>query len=278
MRELLSTGLKELGLSPTGEQLDKLEKYARLLLEQNQVMNLTAITEPTQVAQLHFLDSAAILGVEQRGAEGLTTKRSENAAGGQAAQSIFAQSEELGPEASASLRNPTWLSHRTVIDVGTGAGFPGMVLKILEPSLSLTLADSLGKRIAWLERVCADLSLEGVRCLHVRAEELALEPGFRDSFDLAVSRAVAAYPLLCELCLPFVRVGGVFLAMKSVESDDEIQRGQSALKRLGGKALGRWDYTIPGTGVVHRLALAEKTAPTPKGLPRSWGKIKKSPL
>lgn len=278
MREILVKGLSEMGLSPTGEQLEKLEAYARLLLEQNRVMNLTAITEPDQVARLHFLDSAAILGVEQRGAEGLTTERSENAAGGQAAQSIFAQSEELGPEASTSLRNPTRLSHRTVIDVGTGAGFPGVVLKILEPGLRLTLVDSLGKRVRWLENVCEALSLHGVRCIHARAEELALEEGFRDSFDLAVSRAVAAYPLLCELCLPYVKPGGQFWAMKSVESAAEVTAGNSAVKRLGAKALGHLDYTIPGTEVTHRLVGAEKVSPTPKGLPRSWGKIKKAPL
>ena len=278
MKEILWKGLSKMGLSPTGEQIEKLEEYARLLLEQNQVMNLTAITEPDQVARLHFLDSAAILGVEQRGAGGLTTERIENAAGGQAAQSIFAQSEELGPEVSTSLRNPTWLSHRTVIDVGTGAGFPGMVLKILEPSLQLTLVDSLGKRVHWLETVCEALSLDGVRCIHARAEELALESGFRDAFDLAVSRAVASYPLLCELCLPYVKPGGIFIAMKSVDSGREVESGESAVKRLGAKALGSWDYAIPGTEVTHRLVMAKKLGPTPKGLPRSWGKIKKSPL
>lgn len=235
MKELLLDGLTQMGLSPTGEQIEKLEKYAQLLLEQNQVMNLTAITEPEQVARLHFMDSASVLAWKD-------------------------------------------LTDKSVIDVGTGAGFPGMVLKILEPSLELTLVDSLGKRMVWLERVCKALSLDKVQCLHARAEELALGPGFRDSFDLAVSRAVAAYPLLCELCLPFVRPGGVFIAMKSVESDGEIQGGANALKQLGAKALESWDYSIPGAGVTHRLVVAQKTAPTPKGYPRSWGKIKKAPL
>lgn len=237
MGEILEQGFARMGLSPTGKQIEQLEKYAQLLLEQNQVMNLTAITEPEQVAQLHFLDSASILA---------------------------------WPHGN--------LAGRSVIDVGTGAGFPGMVLKILEPDISLTLVDSLGKRVAWLETVCKALSLDGVRCLHARAEELALEPGFRDSFDVAVSRAVASYPLLCELCLPYVKPGGVFIAMKSVESDQEVTSGENAVKRLRAKALGSWDYTIPGTAVTHRLVPAEKLAPTPPGLPRSWGKIKKSPL
>lgn len=225
-----------MGLTPPDGAVDKLCRYAELLLEQNQVMNLTAITQPDQVARLHFLDSAAVLA-------------------------------HCGPLAGKSL-----------VDVGTGAGFPGLVLKILEPSLALTLVDSLGKRVNWLSEVCEALSLDGVRCLHARAEELALAPEFRDGFDLAVSRAVAAFPLLCELCLPYVKVGGAFIAMKSVESGGEVQSGANAVKRLGGKLLENIDYSVPGTEVTHRLVVVEKRVPTPKGLPRSWGKIKKSPL
>lgn len=237
MKEILLNGLAQMGLSPTPEQIAQLEEYARLLLEQNQVMNLTAITEPDQVARLHFMDSASILACPQFDLVG-----------------------------------------KAVIDVGTGAGFPGVVLKILDPGIELTLVDSLGKRVHWLKNVCEALSLDGVRCLHARAEELALEEGFRDSFDLAVSRAVASYPLLCELCLPYVKPGGLFWAMKSVESAHEVAAGETAVKRLGGKALGSWDYDIPGTDVTHRLVGVEKISPTPKGLPRNWGKIKKAPL
>ena len=241
MRDILIEGLKQMGLSPTDAQISKLEQYAALLLEQNRAMNLTAITEPEQVARLHFLDSAALL-------------RSDLDAG------------------------PFDFTGKAVIDVGTGAGFPGIVLKILEPSISLTLADSLGKRVSWLKNVCEALSLDGVRCFHARAEELSLEDGFRDSFDVAVSRAVASYPLLCELCLPYVKPGGVFFAMKSVGSEAEVHAGENAVKRLGAKALGHWDYTIPGTDVTHRVVGAKQLTATPKGLPRSWGKIKKSPL
>ena len=221
------------------------------------------------------------MDVEQRTAGESTIAQSENEAGGQAAQGIFPQPETLGTEGSHPLRGTaasTWLFDRSGIDVGTGAGFPGVVLKILEPSLKLTLADSLGKRVSWLKTICEALSLDGVQCLHVRAEELALQEGFRDSFDLAVSRAVASYPLLCELCLPYVKPGGVFLAMKSVESEEEVAAGASAVKRLGGKALGHLDYPIPGTEITHRLVGVKKTSPTPKDLPRSWGKIKKAPL
>lgn len=240
MRDILSAGLAELGLTPPPGAVAALEQYAALLMEQNKVMNLTAITEPEAVARLHFLDSAALLS---RGAEG-----------------------------------DVWWRGKRVIDVGTGAGFPGLVLKLLEPSLSLTLLDSLGKRVTWLESVCASLGLDGVRCLHARAEEQSLEPGFRDSFDAAVSRAVAPLPLLCELCLPYVRVGGLFLAMKSVDSGAETLAARKAVRRLGGELLEPEDYTIPGTDVVHRLILVQKTAPTPKGYPRKWAKIKKEPL
>ena len=245
MKDILTNGLRELGITPPPGGVDKLCRYADLLLEQNKVMNLTAITQPEKVATLHFLDSAAILTYGNGATEGGAAP---------------------------------WLRGKRVIDVGTGAGFPGLVLKLLEPSIELVLLDSLGKRVTWLESVCRELSLKGVLCLHARAEEQALLPGYRDGFDAAVSRAVASYPLLCELCLPYVKVGGQFVAMKTVDSAPEVQSGETAVKRLGGQLLAPVDYPVPGAGITHRLVRAEKTAPTPKGLPRSWGKIKKSPL
>ncbi len=240
MKDILAQGFADMGIVPPVGAVDKLCRYAQLLLEQNQVMNLTAITQPEAVARLHFLDSAALLTWPGGGAG--------------------------------------WLKNKRVVDVGTGAGFPGMVLKILEPSISLTLVDSLGKRVVWLENICKALSLDGVRCIHGRAEELALEPEFRDRFDVSTSRAVAAFPSLCELCLPYVKPGGVFLAMKSVESSSEVEGGRESVKRLGGKLLEPWDYAIPGGGVTHRLVGVHKVSPTPKGFPRSWGKIKKAAL
>lgn len=251
MRDILCQGLAEMGITPPPKAVEQLERYAQLLLEQNQVMNLTAITAPEDVARLHFLDSAGVL------AWGMTRgKRAK------------IESEP----------NAAWLAGKRVVDVGTGAGFPGIVLKILEPSLSLTLVDSLGKRVSWLERVCEVLSLDEVRCIHARAEELALRAEFRDRFDVATSRAVAAFPALCELCLPYVRPGGAFLAMKSVESGPEVENGQNAVHCLGGKGPEGWDYAIPGAGVTHRIVSVEKERATPKGFPRSWGKIKKAPL
>ena len=235
MEELIASGLAQMGIQAPPEAPAALAEYGRLLLEQNQVMNLTAITDPAQVAALHFLDSAALL-------------------------------------------KTAGFSGKTLIDVGTGAGFPGLPLKILEPSLSLTLLDSLGKRVHWLESVCAALGLEGVECLHARAEEQALEPGYRDAFDFAASRAVAPLELLCELCLPYVKVGGRFLAMKAVDCGGEISRAARGIALLGGRLLPSVDYSIPGTDVVHRVVQVEKTAPTPRGYPRRWAKIQKSPL
>ena len=231
MRELLTAGLTELGL-PT-DAVPALERYAHMLVETNKVMNLTAITEPKDVATLHFLDSAVLLTL-------------------------------------ADLKN------KSVVDVGTGAGFPGMPLRILEPSIRLTLLDSLGKRIHFLQGVCDDLGLNDVACIHARAEEFAAK--HRETFDVATSRAVAALPMLSELCLPLVKVGGVFLAMKAVDSEEEINSAKRAIGLLGGKIRDVKDYPVPGTDVTHRLVVVEKIAPSPAKYPRAFAKIKKNPL
>ena len=196
-------------------------------------MNLTAITEPTAVAQLHLLDSAALAKYAD-----FTAKR--------------------------------------VVDVGTGAGFPGMPLRILKDDFDLVLLDSLGKRVTWLDEVCRELGLSRVDCVHARAEEYAAKE--RESFDFATSRAVAQLNVLAELALPLVKVGGRFLAMKSVESEEEIAAAKSAIKTLGGKIVAVEDYTIPTCDVVHRVVIIEKVAPTPAKYPRAFAKIKKQPL
>ena len=141
-----------------------------------------------------------------------------------------------------------------------------------------TLLDSLNKRVDWLGQVCAQLGLEGIRAIHARAEEQALVKGFRDSFDFATARAVADLRLLCELCLPYVKVGGLFLAMKSTDSAQELEDAAHCIKLLGGRVEEPFDYAIPGAGVTHRVIPIRKAAPTLKGYPRRWAKIQKAPL
>ena len=178
----------------------------------------------------------------------------------------------------AALLNYMDFEGKTLIDVGTGAGFPGLPLKILSPTLDVTLLDSLNKRVDWLNEVAGQLGLTGVRAIHARAEEKALEKGFRDGFDFATARAVAELRLLCELCLPYVKVGGYFLSMKSVDSDHELEDAAHCIKLLGGRVQAVHDYTIPGTDVTHRLVIIQKVAPTLKGYPRRWANIQKKPL
>lgn len=231
MEQILREGLAALSL-PTDAAVPLMAFSARLL-ETNKVMNLTAITEPEDVARLHLLDCAALLHM-------------------------------------------TDFRGKRVVDVGTGAGFPGMPLRILEPDFDLTLLDSLGKRIAFLQRVCDEMGLQRVTCVHARAEEFAAK--HREQYDIATSRAVAALPVLCELTLPLVKVGGRFLAMKAVDSDEEIRAAKSAVAQLGGKVEDIRDYTIPGTDITHRVVVIDKVKPTPDAFPRAFAKIKKAPL
>ncbi len=177
---------------------------------------------------------------------------------------------------SAALLSLAPLDGKRVIDVGTGAGFPGLALKIACPDLRLTLIDSLDKRVGFLKSTCALLGLEDVTCLHARAEEIPA--GLRESFDAASSRAVARLNVLAELCLPYVRPGGVFLAMKGPEIEEELEEAKPAIKRLGGKTEAVHKYTVFGTDIVHSVLVIRKIAPTPPGLPRKWAQIKKKPL
>lgn len=167
---------------------------------------------------------------------------------------------------------------KSVVDVGTGAGFPGLPLKIVEPSISLTLLDAQQKRVRFLESVCGALELSDVKCFHGRAEELARREDLREQFDFAVSRAVADLRMLCELCLPFVKTGGLFLAMKSVSCQQELLDARSAVRQLGGVVEDSRDYQIPGTDIVHRVLFIRKIAPVPDAFPRPFARIKKKPL
>ena len=231
MEQLLQQGLTQMGLPTKGNP--SLLRYADLLVEKNKVINLTAITEPADIAALHFLDSAALLTL-------------------------------------------TDFKNKKVADVGTGAGFPGMPLRIVEPSIRLTLLDSLNKRVDFLKEVCEDLALTNVDCVHARAEEFAAKK--RESFDIVTSRAVANLQMLSELCLPLVKVGGYFLSMKAVDSDQELADAKHAIEVLGGQVEKIETYAIPGTDVSHRLIFIKKIKETGKKYPRAFAKIKKNPL
>ncbi len=176
----------------------------------------------------------------------------------------------------AALAELVDLSGKRVIDVGTGAGFPGMVLKILRPETELTLLDSLDKRLRFLSTVCGELGFADVQCLHARAEEAPGE--LRQSFDVACSRAVARLNLLAELCLPFVKLGGVFAAMKGPEVTEELREAEKGIRLLGGEVERVAEYAVPGTELRHNAVLIRKVSETPKKYPRKWGQMKKNPL
>ena len=165
---------------------------------------------------------------------------------------------------------------KSVIDVGSGAGCPGLALKIAEPGVELTLLDSLDKRVHFLRETCDTLGFEDVRCLHARAEEAPAD--LRQAYDVAVSRAVARLNLLCELCLPFVKVGGLFAAMKGPGADEELIDAKRAIRTLGGRLEAVARYTIPGTEVTHTAILIRTTSDTPARYPRRWAQMKKQPL
>ena len=164
-----------------------------------------------------------------------------------------------------------------VIDIGSGAGFPGIPLKIAEPSIDLTLLDSSVKRVKFLKDLCSTLALSAT-CIHARAEEVAHIPDLRESYDIAVSRAVARLNILSELCLPFVMVGGFFIAMKSTDSSYELSEALAGTQMLGAEFHGNFDYTIPLTNISHRGVLFRKISLTPEKYPRRFSRIQKTPL
>ena len=231
LEDILRGGFSELGLELDGRAAERYRIYYENLEETNKVMNLTAISGEADVARLHFLDCAALLGMQD-----------------------FAGSR--------------------VIDVGTGAGFPGLALKIACPDMQLTLLDSLDKRIGFLRGTCAKLGFDDVECVHARAEEMP--DGYRQGFDFAVSRAVARLNLLCELCLPYVKVGGKFLALKGAMTHEEVEQARKAIEVLGGRVAEIAEYPI--AGAIHRIVVIEKVRPTPKQYPRKFAKIKQATL
>ena len=230
MLTALKAGLPCLGLELTEVTQQKLCDFGAAVVEQNKVMNLTAITEPEQVAKLHLLDSLSLLTLED-------------------------------------------LSGKRAIDVGCGAGFPGVPVKIACPELKLTLLDSLGKRMTWLETILPQLGVEA-ECVTARAEEAVVSR--REQYDVAFSRAVARLNVLLELTAPYVKVGGKVLAMKGAAAQEELLEAKNAIGQLGLKVETVKQFPVDGT--AHTVIVLRKIKPTPAQYPRRYAKIKQSPL
>ena len=230
MYNTLTAGLPQLELPLSEDTARQLCAFGEAVVKQNEVMNLTAITQPDQVAKLHLLDSLSVLKTAD-------------------------------------------LKGKRLIDVGCGAGFPGVPLKIACPGLELTLLDSLGKRMAWLEQILPQLGVEA-ECVTARAEEFAAKR--REAYDFATSRAVARLNILLELTAPFVKVGGAVLAMKGSAAREELAEAKNAISKLGLQLETVADFPVDGT--AHSVIVLRKVRPTPAQYPRRYAKIKQSPL
>lgn len=230
MMDALAAGLPQLGLTLTQKQMDTLCAFGEAVIRQNEVMNLTAITDPAQVAKLHLLDSLTL---------------------------------------TACLD----LKGKRLIDVGCGAGFPGVPIAIASPRTEVTLLDSLGKRVAWLEEILPQLGISA-RCITARAEEAVADR--RESYDVASSRAVARLNILLELLAPYVKVGGYVAALKGAAAQEELGECKNAMKMLGLKLESVTHFDVDGAD--HAVILLKKVSPTPARYPRRYAKIKQSPL
>lgn len=232
MIDILKSGFDKLNIPYDDKKLSQLTQYVRLLKEWNEKINLTSITEDSEIAVKHFIDSASALTT------GKVCGR--------------------------------------VIDVGTGAGFPGLVLKIMQPDIKLTLLDSLNKRLTFLKDVTEQIGISDVEFIHSRAEDGGHKPELREGFDTVVSRAVAAMPLLSELCLPYVKKNGYFLALKGPAAEEEVSNASRAINILGGELDGIADVLIDGAD--HKIVLVKKVRHTPIKLPRKPALISKTPI
>ncbi|MEE1114294.1 MAG: 16S rRNA (guanine(527)-N(7))-methyltransferase RsmG [Eubacterium sp.] len=230
------SGLDELGITLTDEQIDKFLLYYEMLVEKNKVMNLTAITEYEDVITKHFLDSLSII-------KAMDLSKVKN-----------------------------------LIDVGTGAGFPGVPIAIAFPNVQITLLDSLRKRVNFLEEVKAALKLDNVSCFQGRAEDFGRDPKYRGKYEIVVSRAVANLSPLTEYDLPFAAIGGAFVAYKSGNVDEELETAGKAISTIGGKAEAPVRFNLAGTDMERTLVTIRKIKNTPKTYPRKAGTPVKQPL
>lgn len=232
-KKLFTDGIEALSGNVSEAQLVQFEKYSRMLVEWNEKMNLTAVTDPDGIAVKHFLDS--ILPLYHINFDNISS----------------------------------------IADIGTGAGFPGIPLKIMMPDKNVTLIDSLNKRINFLKAVCEETGLNGVECIHGRAEEMGKNKDYREKYDAVVSRAVANMTVLCEYCLPFVKVGGMFVALKAENADEELELAKPMIGTLGGKVEEVIEAPLPMSDITRKLIVVRKVKGTPPKFPRRADKIKK---
>lgn len=233
--DVFKKALREFDITFDEVAFERFCRYDELLIEWNEKMNLTALTEPRDVAVKHFIDSLMLLKYADI---------------------------------------PQGVS---MIDVGTGAGFPGLAIKIARPDIRLTLLDSLQKRLSFLDEVYEQLGLEDVVTVHGRAEEGAREILFRENYDVAVARAVASLNVLAEYCLPYVGVGGRFIAMKGKSAEEELNEAKNAIGELGGRVGEKHLFSLGDAG-ERGIIVIDKVAPTPEKYPRKSKQIKKKPL
>ena len=233
--ELLRSCLSEWNIDISKEQENSFFRYFELLVEWNNRINLTAITQKDDVIIKHFVDSLAVLKY-------------------------------------------TDLNGRSLIDIGTGAGFPGIPLKIMSPSCNVVLLDSLNKRINFLNEIISELGLSDIRCIHARAEDAARNSGLRERFDIAISRAVSGLNTLSEYCLPFVNIDGLFISYKSGSIDEELKNGSDAIAKLGGVLDRVEKFGIPSSDLDRSLIFIKKTEHISDRYPRKAGIPEKKPL
>lgn len=232
----LQQGLQQLDIVASPEVISKFALLKELLVDWNEKINLTAITESEEVDIKHFIDSATCL-----------------------ATGYIKDGDEI-------------------IDVGTGAGFPGVPIKILNESLQVTLLDSLNKRIKYLEDVVSKLELKDVKLVHSRAEDGGVNKLYREKYDVALSRAVAAMNVLCEYCLPFVKIGGYFICQKGPAYQEELDNASKAIEVLGGRIKEVKSYLLPNSEITHYIIIIEKIRETPTKYPRKAGKPASEPI
>ena len=225
---------RDLGVRFSVEQIEQFFEYMNLLIEWNEKMNLTAITDPEEIILKHFIDSITIL------------KEIED--------------------------------NSKVVDVGTGAGFPGIPLSIMNPTLKITLVDSLNKRLIFLQEVVNKLNLKNIEIIHARAEEFGQNKKYRESFDIATSRAVANLSTLSEYLIPFVKVGGKVISMKAAEAQEEINEAKKAIEVLGGKIEKIEEFNLPQSDIGRTVILVKKEKQTPNKYPRKPGTPSKEPI